>query len=101
MERHSRTMAKAVSWRVGGTLLTVLIAWVVTRRADFAAMMGVADTVVKIFAFYLHERLWLKIKFGRVAEGEPRPAARTQAQAGRGFDRSAVEPAEVTSGSTW
>ena len=37
-----------------------------TGRIDFAISVGLADTFVKFFVYYLHERMWSKIGFGRV-----------------------------------
>lgn len=68
MESHLRSIAKAVSWRIGGSIFTALIAWVLTQEAATATAIGLADMVVKIVAFYVHERLWERIPFGR-----PRP----------------------------
>ncbi len=65
MESHARSLLKALTWRVGGLVVTVLVAWVLTRRATLAASIGAADTVVKLVAFYVHERLWLRIRFGQ------------------------------------
>ena len=65
MESHARTILKAVTYRVGGLFLTSAVAWVLTRRMDMAATIGLADTAVKLVAYYLHERIWLKVKFGR------------------------------------
>ncbi len=76
METHARTFIKALTWRVGGLLMTVAAAWVITGRADVAATIGLADTAVKVAAYYVHERLWLRVRFGRLAnvrgEGEGR-----------------------------
>ena len=65
METHARTIIKSLTWRVGGMLLTVAMAWAITRKVEVAASIGAADTAVKLLAFYLHERLWLRIRFGR------------------------------------
>jgi adenylylsulfate kinase len=46
------------------------VAWVVTRQADTAASIGLADTGLKILAYYVHERVWLRIRFGRVEPAE-------------------------------
>ena len=46
--------------------MTMAVAYVVTRRGDVAASIGVLDTLVKIAAFYIHERLWLRVAYGRV-----------------------------------
>ncbi len=65
MESHLRSIAKAITWRTGGTFVTFAIAWVLTRRVDLAAQIGLADTLVKIGAFYCHERIWNRLNFGK------------------------------------
>lgn len=65
METHARTIIKSVTWRAGGLALTVCTAWLITRRADIAASIGVLDTIIKLGAFYAHERVWLRIGYGR------------------------------------
>ena len=65
MESHIRTIIKAFSWRFIATLITFAIAWVVTGELEFAAKIGVADTLIKLGAYYFHERVWLKINFGK------------------------------------
>jgi len=68
MESHVRSIVKAITWRIGGSVFTAVIAWAVTRETGTATTIGVADLVVKVGAFYVHERLWERIPFGR-----PRP----------------------------
>ena len=63
-------MAKAVSWRTGGTIVTCFVAWILTGSLDLAAKIGVVDTVIKIGAFYLHERLWNRLDFGKIKPPE-------------------------------
>lgn len=46
--------------------MTVSVAWIVTGKPLVAASIGLFDTVVKLAAFYFHERIWLKIRFGRL-----------------------------------
>ena len=65
MESHLRSIAKALTWRFMGTMATFFIAFLVTRKLDVAFQIGLADTVIKLAAFYGHERLWSLIKFGR------------------------------------
>jgi uncharacterized membrane protein len=66
VECHSRSILKAVTWRAGGLVVTVGVAYVVTGREDLAASIGILDTLIKIAAYYVHERAWLRIRFGRV-----------------------------------
>jgi uncharacterized membrane protein len=59
-------MMKAVTWRAGGTVVTCLVAWLVTGRLEWAAKIGLLDTVLKIGAFYFHERLWNRLSIGKM-----------------------------------
>jgi uncharacterized membrane protein len=65
VETHFRSLIKAVSWRTGGTLVTVIITWILSGSLDLAAKVGLMETVVKIGAFYLHERIWNWLDFGK------------------------------------
>ena len=61
---------KAVTWRAGGTVVTFVVAWVMTRRFELAAQIGLLDTTIKLAAFYIHERVWMKINFGKLKPPE-------------------------------
>ena len=65
IETHSRAIAKSISYRVFGSLITAVIIYFFVGRLDFAVAGGVADALAKIAAFYLHERVWNKIGFGK------------------------------------
>ena len=70
METRSRSIVKALTWRMGGLVVTIAVVWMVTGRVKLAASIGLADTLVKLLAYYFHERFWLKIRFGRVKPPE-------------------------------
>ena len=63
-ESHLRSLVKAVSWRVLGTLVTMLISYVITQRISFAIYIGVFEFLAKVGFFYLHERLWNAVSYG-------------------------------------
>ncbi|MHC4568433.1 MAG: DUF2061 domain-containing protein [Planctomycetota bacterium] len=65
VESHFRSIVKAITWRTGGTIVTFGVAWVLTRKFELAAQIGVLDTAVKLGAFYLHERMWNRLSFGK------------------------------------
>lgn len=65
VETHFRSIAKAVSWRVGGTIVTFTVAWFLTGKFELAARIGMLDTLIKVAAFYVHERLWNRLNFGK------------------------------------
>lgn len=64
-ESHARSLVKAVIWRLMGTVVTIGVAWIISREITLAAKLGLADTVVKIGAMYVYERMWNRIPYGR------------------------------------
>ena len=65
MVSHSRHIAKAVSWRVIGSIDTIAIAWFITGSIQVGAAVGGVEMVTKTVLYYFHERVWYKwIKFG-------------------------------------
>jgi uncharacterized membrane protein len=66
-ENHTRSIAKAVSWRVTGTIDTFVIAWLITGRAATAGGIAATEVFTKLVLFYLHERGWNLIHWGRPA----------------------------------
>ncbi len=66
MESKRRSWTKAMSWRLIAVTITSTVGYVVTDSASFALSIGLADSLIKIFAYYLHERTWLSIPYGRV-----------------------------------
>lgn len=65
VESHLRSIAKAMTWRLGGTIVTFAVAWLFTHQLELAVQIGILDTVVKIGAFYGHERIWNRLEFGK------------------------------------
>ncbi len=65
MESHKRSIAKSITWRIGGVCVTTAIAFIVTGKIETAAAIGAFDTLFKLGAYYAHERMWEKINFGR------------------------------------
>lgn len=70
METHLRSVAKAISWRLGGTIVTFSITLMVTGEIGLATKIGILDTILKIGAFYFHERIWHRINFGKLKRPE-------------------------------
>jgi adenylylsulfate kinase len=65
MDSKSRSIAKAVSYRVLGSTTTALIAFMLTRKVALSGELGILDMVLKIGLYFVHERLWNHITFGR------------------------------------
>jgi len=68
LDTHKRSIAKTISWRVVATFITGVVTFILTGRLDFAVTVGLADTLVKFLIYYVHERMWARISYGK-----PRP----------------------------
>jgi len=68
-EQHYRSVIKGISWRIVGSLDTFWIALFVNRDSAHATQTAVyivaTEVVTKVSLFWLHERLWMKVKWGR------------------------------------
>ncbi|WP_430909008.1 DUF2061 domain-containing protein [Maribacter sp. 2-571] len=64
-ERPIRSIAKAVSWRVIGTLDTLVISYLLTGKVALAASIASIDFVTKMILYFFHERIWNTINWGK------------------------------------
>ncbi|WP_153800490.1 DUF2061 domain-containing protein [Foetidibacter luteolus] len=64
-DKSARVFAKATSWRFFATCDTILLSWIFTGQIGTALRIGVTEVATKIGLFYLHERIWDKLSFGR------------------------------------
>ena len=60
-DKHWKSIAKSVSWRIIGTLDTIVIAYFVTGELSKAFEIGFTEVFTKMFLFYVHERVWNRI----------------------------------------
>jgi uncharacterized membrane protein len=60
-DKHWKSISKSISWRLIGTLDTVIIAFLITGEFSKAFEIGFTEIFTKMFLFYLHERLWNRI----------------------------------------
>ena len=64
-ETQARSVAKAISWRATGSLDTFIVAAVVTGSSKLAGGVAIAEALTKTMLYYMHERLWARIPWGR------------------------------------
>lgn len=69
-ERPIRSLAKAISWRVTGTIDTILLSWFFTSELTVALAIGTTEVLTKLVLYYLHERVWNRISLGRETASE-------------------------------
>jgi len=75
IDTHSRSFAKALSWRMFAMAITMGVSFVLSESVTVAVSIGVVDSAIKIGAYYAHERAWMGIRFGRKRKDDPKPAS--------------------------
>lgn len=71
MDTHTRSIAKAISYRLFGSISTALIVFVWSGDLKVSVGVGAFDMVAKIGLYFLHERVWDRIPFGREVPRSP------------------------------
>ena len=64
--KRRRTLVKTLTWRILATTDTFLIAWLVTGHWDWAGAIAGIEVMTKMGLYYLHERVWSKIQWGKM-----------------------------------
>jgi len=65
MEHPKRSLLKSLSWRLFSFMLTIIIIYAYTKNVKQAVGVGAGIDLVKMGLYYIHERLWNKVEFGR------------------------------------
>jgi uncharacterized membrane protein len=77
---YKRHLLKTITWRIVGTIDTILLSWFVTGDAFLGLQIGLAETVTKLLLYFLHERVWFKVnldKNGKTLDSRKRHVAKT------------------------
>jgi bifunctional enzyme CysN/CysC/sulfate adenylyltransferase subunit 1 len=64
-ETHARSIAKAISWRTAGSLDTFVITTLITGSSKIAGGVALTEVLTKCALYYVHERVWSLIPWGR------------------------------------
>ena len=65
MEKPIRSLTKAISWRIVATLTTTLLVFAFTGNLTISIGVGFTELLIKVFIYYIHERVWNMSNFGR------------------------------------
>ncbi len=77
---YKRHIAKTITWRIVGTIDTIILSWIISGSPITGLKIGVFEVVTKMLLYYGHERVWFKInlsKDGEVLESRKRHIAKT------------------------
>lgn len=63
-ESRKRHLSKTFSWRIIGTLDTVLLSWLISGNPTMGLKIGMVEVITKMALYYLHERAWYGSNYG-------------------------------------
>tara|TARA_B100000900_G_C20241056_1_gene577937 strand:+ start:61 stop:273 length:213 start_codon:yes stop_codon:yes gene_type:complete len=65
MVARKRHILKTISWRIIGTLDTMILSWIITGSLKIGVAIGGVEVITKMILYYFHERAWYRYsKFG-------------------------------------
>jgi len=68
VEKHYRSVVKAISWRAIATFTTMFLVFFFTGDLVLMVEVGFLEVILKMLFYYLHERAWGKMSWGIVEE---------------------------------
>lgn len=79
-QSRKRHFAKAITWRIVGTVDTILLSWLISGNPLTGLKIGITEVLTKMILYYFHERVWFKInltKDGKLLESKKRHLGKT------------------------
>jgi len=66
MEQHKRTLIKTITWRLIALAVTIIVVYAYSGDIKESLAVGFTANIIKMFIYYVHERVWNRVHFGRV-----------------------------------
>lgn len=64
-ETKSRSVMKAISWRIVCIAVGIIILWLITHSWEEVTLFIIAYNIVMIVIYVFHERFWNRIGWGK------------------------------------
>ncbi len=64
-DKHRRSILKALVYKGGSIVLLALVSWLFTRDLSKMSLITICYEAIAAVGYYVHERIWEKIKWGR------------------------------------
>ena len=61
MVSYKRHFAKTISWRIIGTIDTIVLSGIITGSWETGLAIGGVEVITKMVLYFLHERAWYKL----------------------------------------
>lgn len=70
MEQPKRTLVKTITWRIIALATTIVVVYIYSGDAKESLIVGFGANALKMVFYYMHERVWNRIDFGRIIPPE-------------------------------
>ena len=64
METHKRSIVKSITFRIIATIITFIVVWIFTKDIVVSGGVTIIENLIKMIAYYFHERVWTGIAWG-------------------------------------
>ena len=61
---YKRHIAKTITWRIIGTIDTIILGWVISGDPTIGLTVGGVELITKMILYYFHERVWYSFNYG-------------------------------------
>ncbi|UCF08619.1 MAG: DUF2061 domain-containing protein [Thermoplasmata archaeon] len=68
-ETHLRSFIKSITFRILATVTTIVLVIIFTGEVLLALGVGIAEVVSKLILYYVHERFWDRVSWGKIDAG--------------------------------
>jgi uncharacterized membrane protein len=68
MNSKKRSLAKTITYRLISSAIGFLVVWALSDDIKTGAMFSVAELIYKPLQYYIHERIWQRVKWGKNEE---------------------------------
>lgn len=65
MISKKRSLAKSLTWRIIAILSTFVVGYVLSGSVAFAASLSFISNLINFVLYYVHERLWIRVNWGK------------------------------------
>lgn len=66
MEHPKRTLVKTITWRIIALVTTITVVYIYSGDIHESLVVGIGANFIKMFLYYIHERVWNRVHFGRL-----------------------------------
>jgi uncharacterized membrane protein len=82
---RTRSLVKAISWRLLATVTTMGLVYLFTRELTLSLSIGGLEIMSKLLIYYLHERAWNLTSWGLLPEKEEKTVLKQQGRLTKEF----------------